>query len=205
MSYVEEHLLPGETVVYRAALHWVAFVTRALLIVVLLVLAAFAFWWDLPVVGGVLIALSLVPLAWAYITQTSSEFAVTNKRVVIKVGWIQRNTLELLLSKVEAIGVDQGVLGRLMGFGTITVTGTGGTDEQFRMIAKPLEFRRQVQAQVTQGEAEWRTLAAMGTGGPGAHAGAPREERECPFCAERILARARVCKHCGREVEPVAG
>jgi len=32
---------------------------------------------------------------------------------------------------------------------------------------------------------------------------AGRVERECPHCAERILARARVCKHCGRDVVPV--
>ncbi len=31
-----------------------------------------------------------------------------------------------------------------------------------------------------------------------------RSERDCPWCAERILARARVCKHCGREVESIA-
>lgn len=31
-----------------------------------------------------------------------------------------------------------------------------------------------------------------------------REERECPFCAERILKKARVCKHCGRDVDALA-
>ena len=29
-----------------------------------------------------------------------------------------------------------------------------------------------------------------------------RWERECPFCAELILIKAKVCKHCGREVPP---
>jgi formylglycine-generating enzyme required for sulfatase activity len=33
--------------------------------------------------------------------------------------------------------------------------------------------------------------------------GEAREERECPYCAERILKKARVCKHCGRDVEPM--
>lgn len=32
-----------------------------------------------------------------------------------------------------------------------------------------------------------------------------REERECPYCAEKILKKAKVCKHCGREVEPLTG
>ena len=32
-----------------------------------------------------------------------------------------------------------------------------------------------------------------------------RDERECPHCAELILKKARVCKHCGRDVEPLVG
>ena len=32
-----------------------------------------------------------------------------------------------------------------------------------------------------------------------------REERDCPWCAEKILTKARVCKHCGRDVATVAG
>ncbi len=72
---------------------------------------------------------------------------MTTRRVLIKVGVLRRRSLELLLSKVESIGVDQGIVGRLLGYGTIIVTGTGGTKEPFRMIAAPLEFRRMVQQQ----------------------------------------------------------
>ncbi len=75
----------------------------------------------------------------------TSEFAVTNKRVLVKVGFISRHTLELLLSKVETVGVDQSILGRILGYGTIVVIGTGGTREPFRAITDPLEFRHQVQ------------------------------------------------------------
>jgi hypothetical protein len=124
---------------------------------------------------------------------------VTDKRVIIKVGWIQRRTLETMLGKVEGIGVDQTVIGRMLNFGTITVTGTGGTQERFTNIAAPLEFRRQVQAQVSATE-EARTAALAAS----VHAPlAARDERECPYCAERILVRAKVCKHCGRDVEPL--
>src|SRR6185369_4260690 len=79
----------------------------------------------------------------------SSEFAVTDKRVIIKVGWIRRRTLETMLAKVEGVGVDQTLTGRMLGFGTITVTGTGGTKEEFDRIADPLEFRRQVQSAIS--------------------------------------------------------
>ena len=71
--------------------------------------------------------------------------AVTNKRVIIKVGLISRRTAELNLNKVENIGVNQSILGRILNYGTITVVGTGGTHEQFRWVASPIEFRRAVQ------------------------------------------------------------
>ncbi len=117
MGYVEKSLMSGEQVVYRAQLHWIVFVSlRALL------------------------TLFLAPL----IQRATSEFAVTNRRVVIKVGLVSRKTVELNLEKVESIGVDQSILGRILDYGTIEVVGTGGTREPFRGIRDPLGFRRAV-------------------------------------------------------------
>jgi uncharacterized membrane protein YdbT with pleckstrin-like domain len=191
MSYVETHLLPGERIVHRAHLHKIVYILPVLVGLILILVAVGAFARDVPGLALVALVFALIPLVWAYIMYSSSEFAVTNKRVIIKVGFIQRRTLETLLSKVEGIEVHQGILARLLDFGTIAVTGTGGTREIFRNIAAPLEFRRQVHAQVT----------ATDSGGGGAML--PREERDCPYCAERILVRARLCKHCGKEVDPL--
>ncbi|NJD11490.1 MAG: PH domain-containing protein [Gemmatimonadetes bacterium] len=200
MGYVEQHLLPGEQIKHRAHLHKIIYVPPVLFAVVAAAGATFAFIRDVPAVGAILLVVAAIPLLWVTIEYRSSEFAVTDKRVIAKVGWIQRRTLETMLGKVEGIGVDQTVTGRLLGFGTITVTGTGGTKEQFANIASPLEFRRQVQAQISAGD-EARSALAPGVA-PGADPN-PREERDCPYCAERILVRAKVCKHCGRDVEPL--
>ncbi len=81
------------------------------------------------------------------IDYATSEFGVTNKRVIIKVGFLRRKTLELLLRHVEAISVDQSVMGRLLNYGSVTLTGTGGVREVFHNISKPLEFRRQIQGE----------------------------------------------------------
>ena len=75
----------------------------------------------------------------------SSEFAVTNKRVVIKLGVMTTRSLELLLPKVEGIAVNQGVGGKLWGYGDIVVTGSGGTKEAFSGIQDPLALRRAIQ------------------------------------------------------------
>jgi uncharacterized membrane protein YdbT with pleckstrin-like domain len=80
-----------------------------------------------------------------YIHYASSEFAVTDRRVIIKVGVLRRRTLEMQLTKIEAVAVDQGIMGRIFGYGDIAVTGTGGTNERFAGIGDPLAFRRAVQ------------------------------------------------------------
>jgi len=143
MGYVDSNLLPNEHVTYRARLHRIIYLLPVCVLIVALAVALASGSW---IAGGILGLIGLLLLVPPWIRSISSEFAVTNKRVLVKVGLIRRHSLELLLQKVEGIGVDQGILGRILGYGTITVSGTGGTREAFRMIAHPLEFRRQVQA-----------------------------------------------------------
>jgi uncharacterized membrane protein YdbT with pleckstrin-like domain len=96
----------------------------------------------------VFLVLAIVVAFPRYIRFVSSEFAVTNRRVIVKVGLVYRRTLELVLAKVETVGVEQSIMGRVLNYGTIVVTGTGGTKEPFKDIANPLEFRRKVQSQL---------------------------------------------------------
>jgi uncharacterized membrane protein YdbT with pleckstrin-like domain len=145
MGYVDSNLLPNEHVTYRARLHRIVYLLPVCVLLVAVVVAIIGGGWIALGVGFI----GLVLLVPPWIRSISSEFAVTNKRVLVKVGLVRRHSLELLLSKVEGIGVDQGILGRILGYGTITVSGTGGTREAFRTIARPLEFRRQVQASLT--------------------------------------------------------
>src|SRR5260370_22928224 len=74
--------------------------------------------------------------------------AVTNKRVIVKSGLADRRTIELLLPRIESIAVEEPAMGRLLGYGTVIVRGTGGTPEVFPQIARPLEFREQGQRQI---------------------------------------------------------
>ena len=198
MSYVDEHLLPGERVTYRARRHWLLFAWPVTFLALALLsfglLTALDLWpdgrWIPPLVFGLLALVFVVQPAVEYLT---SEFAVTDKRVVVKTGLVQRDSHETLLSKIEAIGVDQTLLGRFFNYGTVTIVGTGGSREPFALIAEPLEFRRQVQSQIV----------AHDERGVGRAPAIERVERECPYCAERILAKAKVCRFCGRDVEPV--
>ena len=148
MSYIDSNLIEGERVVFRTRLHWLVLLLALLLLAVLLALAAWMaagqgsaapFFW-LPIAAG--LVLLLPPL----IRRQSSDFAVTNKRVMMKTGVFTTRSIELLLSKVEAIAVDQSLLGRMFGYGDIVITGSGGTHEAFAGIQAPLAFRKAVQA-----------------------------------------------------------
>ncbi|MEO8089608.1 MAG: PH domain-containing protein [Gemmatimonadales bacterium] len=204
MSYLDDHLLSGEQIVYRAELHWIIFLT-AIIVVLLGVALAILLQVVEPAysyAGLALVGVGLFLAIGPAVRYISSEFAVTDKRVLGKLGFIERESKETLLSKIEAIAIDQGVLGRILGFGTVTITGTGGTQEAFPRISEPLEFRRQIQSQIIAQEERRGSPPSVASS---AEPRESRQERDCPYCAERILARARVCKHCGRDVAPAPG
>ena len=149
MGYVERHLLPNERVVYKTKLHWILFARPALVtlggfvLTVALGAATRVEWlWYASLLVVVL------GLGWGAIHGVellTSEFAVTTTRLIFKVGLVARYTTELLLGKVESIGVQQTLLGRLLNYGDLVVTGTGGAREVFPRVRDPIEFRNHVQ------------------------------------------------------------
>ena len=145
MGYIEANLLPGETVVQRARLHWIVFVKA-----IVVALIGLGLLFLQPIVGAVVIGVGILMAVPPWLERVTSEFGVTSKRVIIKVGLIQRRTLELLIRQVEAISVDQSLTGRIFNFGTITLSGTGGVRETFHNISNPLEFRRSIQSLSTE-------------------------------------------------------
>lgn len=147
MSYIDRHLLEGERIVFRTRLHWALFVTPILFCAAVLApIAAFLTAGPWSPYAWIPLALAGLVLLATWIKRLSSDFAVTNKRIMMKVGVLHVRSVELLLGKVETIAVDQSLAGRILGYGDIIVTGSGGTRESFPRIQAPLEFRRAVQA-----------------------------------------------------------
>jgi len=152
MDYVTRVLQPGESVILTTRLHPIIFLPAALWLVVAVVLLIVALTlsgdWR---IGGEALAVFCLIFAIAagipaLIRRISTELAVTDRRVIYKSGVLARHTLEMNRSKVESVDVDQSVLGRLCGFGTIIVRGTGGSLEPIRMISDPLTFRSHITA-----------------------------------------------------------
>ena len=147
MSYIDGNLIAGERIVFRTRLHWLLFAVPVLFTAVVLLpiawLLANGTWQS---AAWIPLALGLLLLLGAVVKRQSSDFAVTNKRVMMKVGVFSTRSIELLLNKVEAIAVNQSFIGRLFGYGDIVVTGSGGTKEAFAGIQDPLGLRRAIQA-----------------------------------------------------------
>ncbi len=166
MSYVEKHLIAGETVQYQTKLHWIVMLGHAVIAAVLVLIGVallIAPWSSvngggaslalaLHVAGGVSILIGVIFFVVGLVRRNATEMGLTNKRVIVKTGLANRRTIELLLSRIESVVVEEPALGRMLGFGTVIIRGTGGTPEMFEKIAHPLEFREQVQSQISSGQ-----------------------------------------------------
>lgn len=125
-SYVDNNLMPSETVLYRANVSKWSLAPLILLGILLL-----------PAVG-----VGLIFLVWAWIAYRTTEFAVTDKRLIAKTGLVSRNTVEMFLDKVESLNVVQTIPGRILNYGTVTIRGTGATSEPIKNISAPLALRK---------------------------------------------------------------
>ena len=168
MRYIQHNLLQNEKLLYAVRPHWVIFSST-----VWATVFSIYFWLFAPDIMSLDVAvythysardilaagLFLMGAYWflrAYIFYKNAEYGVTDKRVIIKIGWIHRESLELMLDKVEGVLVDQTIAGRIFGYGTITVVGTGGTKDSYQFIPHPLRFRKQVQQAVENSEERFR-------------------------------------------------
>jgi uncharacterized membrane protein YdbT with pleckstrin-like domain len=168
MSYVEKNMVPGETLLYETRHHWLVLLGPLLISVVLAALGVGCLAAlgaakegqgmlvgasDMSVhatefAGVVVIVAAIAIFAFGLAKRNATEMAVTNRRVLIKTGMGNRRTLDLMLSRVESIAVEETFWGRMLGYGSVVVRGTGGTPESFVMISHPQEFRRNVQEQI---------------------------------------------------------
>ena len=161
MKYVTRVLQPGETVVYATTLHWLVYFRAVVLLLVgvgLLVASGYVggrfsnpdydkyLVWAVEGFAGLVFLWAVLSAIRALIRRTTTELAITDRRVIYKAGLLRRYTIEINRSKVETVGVNQSVLGRMLGFGTVTVRGTGGSFEPIPFIADPLAFRNHITA-----------------------------------------------------------
>ena len=156
-QFVKESLLPDEKIIATAKFHglkmWFSIIIFAFLFFLLF---AFFFWFVLDVllsinndsviiaIFDILSVIGAIPCAykiskWLF---GFDEFVITNKRVVAKVGVIRRIAFELQCEQVESIEIHQGIIGRILNYGTLMPCGIGASKVRIRFVVSPFEFRK---------------------------------------------------------------
>lgn len=144
MSYIKDTVIQGEEIIHEAKVSKWFFLSD---ILVGMFFVMFGFTFTVIIHGSTsgiaptVFLIGLFVLIRAYIIYISTELAFTNKRVIAKVGFIKRDTVEIDVSKVETIQVQQGIIGRILNYGTIVISGAGNPSAPIVGIANPLKFR----------------------------------------------------------------
>jgi uncharacterized membrane protein YdbT with pleckstrin-like domain len=144
MTFIEKNLANNERIVYRAKLHWWIYGPSIILLILGVVVFALGERSEVvKIIGGLLVLISLFAFVSAYTRASASEFAITNRRIMMKTGITKRRLIELQLNRSEGLVIDQGIIGRIFNYGTIVIR-TGTLEESFSPVADPYEFKRQI-------------------------------------------------------------
>jgi uncharacterized membrane protein YdbT with pleckstrin-like domain len=158
IPFIEQNLMPGERLLASTRIHSATVTVPAILVVVpgilvvigLVILVMGQNGLPLAIIGAVLAALMALIVLSLIVRRATTEFGLTDKRIVIKSGWVTTQVREMPLGKVEATRIEQGLLGKVFGFGSLVIIGSGGTRRYCETIGKPFEFYKSVQEQVAR-------------------------------------------------------
>ena len=145
MSYIESTLSSDEKIVSTHIFHWIFLLTPVLFLFI-----GFLTWWvqDYPFRDYV-VFLNIFFVLFALkrlIDYFCTEQVFTNKRICLKVGLIRRDTNELRNDAVENIQIKQSIIGRILGFGNLMITGRGGSPVKFRFVVNPTQVKKEIEA-----------------------------------------------------------
>lgn len=158
MGFITSVIQPGETILFDGKVHWIVYFWP--LIFVILGVGVMLFGADQAhyildidtqnqppfflILGGLIALLAVINLVSALFYRFTTEIAVTNRRVIFKKGFVWRKTMEMNVNKVESVSIDQTVLGRILDYGTVSITGTGSSIEPFTSVDSPVRLRNTI-------------------------------------------------------------
>ena len=167
MSYIETHLMPEEKVIFTTRKHPIIFMVPVIFLIITCFLCSDAqlvrnmnfslyqvvqnipllkYFHRPPALFALLLTLYTSLQQW--LTYVTSDYGVTNRRVVMKEGFFERYICDTRLNTVSHVTVDQNLLAQMLNYGTITINGFGGNQDSFIQISRPIELQKAVQAQL---------------------------------------------------------
>ena len=145
-SYVEKSLLEGEKILYKTHRHWIVYAWPiAWVIITLMVLKEYKYMGNIAIFPLIIAIITGVDATLDYMF---SEIALTNMRILIKLGFIARTSMETGIQNIASIRIDQSIIGRMLDYGTVLINDVGSTQTPFKRIANPYGFHRAVQREI---------------------------------------------------------
>lgn len=148
MGYVDRNLLPDERILFRTRKHYIIFLVPAILTILCFLLSIYLYDSSIFMfVEWVFWTVVLIWWCYKWLEYYFSEFAVTNKRVMMREGLVTRHTNEMRVSTISQVNVDQDIVGQLLDYGRVSINAFGAFDS-YSLIAHPGRFQKFVNEQV---------------------------------------------------------
>ena len=131
------------TIIYQARLHRILFFWPVFLLFIIVYIGV-----RFDAFRGPSYIMGLVALIWGvmiWLTYHFSLLTIKKKQVILCTGILVRQTIDIPMNKIESIDIRQSLLGSLLQYGSLVITGTGGTRQYVNFIAKPLTCRRYIE------------------------------------------------------------
>jgi uncharacterized membrane protein YdbT with pleckstrin-like domain len=158
---LNRYLIDNEKILFTTRLHWIVLIWNIIIALLFAAAGIYVLVETTPIennlhttqqqtllAGAALIVIGAAVFFIGLIKRNATIMIVTNMRVLVKIGYMSRRTWEMGFSKIESVGVEEPVLGRMLGYGTVVLRGVGGTPEPFDNINHPIEFRKHLQQQI---------------------------------------------------------
>ncbi|HET7883810.1 MAG TPA: PH domain-containing protein [Acetobacteraceae bacterium] len=155
MAYYTQVLQPDEKVLVVGQLHWSIYLRAAIVLLIAVAILVASFWlptgdpdWQhyAQLAAAVVFLIGLLLLFAAWLRRRATEIVVTDRRVIFKRGFLSRHTVEMNISKIETVDVEQGLAGRIWGYGTLMIRGTGSGFEPLVGVGSPIAIRNAIVA-----------------------------------------------------------
>ena len=194
-------LRPGEDLAAVVRRHIIVFGGPFTLVLFLSGCLIGAFFVRRPYVLPAAAALLLLAAAWGlwrWLEWRADLWAVTSQRVIDESGVLSVRAVDSPLDKINEVTSTQSIWGRMLGYGDLNIqTAAEVGSTTIETVGRPMELKETILEQ--QERARYNVAARQAA--PGAAPDAARDDtRECPYCAETIKARAKVCRFCGRSL-----